>query len=133
LKRKRLLGEDDFERIVKARRIPEHSFDDPCGVNPSPCWLKVKLTDGNSMQFMFSEDSKLIQVYQHIATHRTDTNSFIPFWLIQPCPRRTFSDVEMKALTLQQAGLTPRAVLIIEHRHRMIFANQTDCCSLLDP
>jgi len=127
-KRKR---EEDFERNVRPRldHKPINLHND---LGP-PCYLKVKLTDGTSMLLTFYSKTKLIDVYNFIATHRTDTTAFIPFWLVYPFPRRIITDQEMFTLTLHQAGLTPRAALMIENRHKFIFTNRTmDCCSMIE-
>lgn len=59
----------------------------------------------------FSSGSTVQHVYDYVARNRTDGKED-EFVLMTPFPRKSFSG-ESKNMTLQEAQLTPRAVLIV--------------------
>ena len=59
----------------------------------------------------FQPDDSLQKVYDHITS--SGGQEFFPFVLMTPCPRKKFEGDEVR-VTLREAGLHPRGVLIVQ-------------------
>jgi len=79
---------------------------------PKTCLLRIKLPSGETFDSEFEEDD-FLEVVQVAVLSKSGLENVL---LSTPIPRRVFTEEEMSQITLKQAGLTPKANLIVQLR-----------------
>ena len=74
--------------------------------------IQIRFPNGKKTRAQFRPDDTLQVVYDFVAELEEGKN-FFPFVLGAPCPRRKFEGEEVR-MTLREAGLHPRAVLLVQ-------------------
>ena len=95
---------------LSVRKVEEGSgsvYKSPVGT----CQLQVRLPSGEKMQQEFKSEDTIKTVHDYIKRNRSDRMTG-PFVLMTTFPRKTFDGEALKT-TLQDAGLTPRGVLVV--------------------
>ena len=85
--------------------VEKRSYDD--------CKIQVRLTDGKTLQHTFRAKEQLAAVRLWIEINRTDEHA--PFSIIQPFPRKQYTEDDMMR-TLEDLGLVPASNILISRK-----------------
>jgi hypothetical protein len=78
---------------------------------PPDCTLQIRLPNGTSVVQQFHSVQKLASVLRFARNHMGRKTGFA---LAATFPRRLFAHEELKTMSLKDASLTPRAVIVVE-------------------
>jgi len=121
---KKMMEEDRLERLRKTSHSTASSTPTSTSL-PAPsstptstsstivqnCVLQIRLPSGSTQKVEFKSDTTLRTVHSYITQHFTNHDS--SFNLITTFPKKEFKD-NMLDMTLQQADLAPRGVLLVQ-------------------
>jgi hypothetical protein len=80
--------------------------------NGGDCTIQIRESNGNTLKRNFFSTQTVADIYDWISKKRTDDPK-IPFRLVTPFPTKALEG-DLKQMTLKDAQLTPRAVLIVQ-------------------
>eukprot|EP00871_Galdieria_phlegrea_P002172 jgi/Galph1/2956/GphlegSOOS_G1596.1 len=119
-----LLRQDREERLARTGKVPEVATTAekkdkesvrPTNVQPhqGPGIVQLRFPDGSKLEREFEPTAKLRQVAQFVSQQRPDINRFS---LAQTYPRKVFTEAELDSLSLEDAQLVPRGLLLVNQR-----------------
>ena len=83
----------------------------PKASEATTCELQIRFPNGTKTQAQFCPEDTIQTVYDHVTTHQE--GEFYAFVLMSPYPRKKFEGDDMR-MTLREAGLHPRAVVLVQ-------------------